>query len=233
MKATNLIKELKAKASKKKAILLSGFFKTGKGHYGEGDKFLGITVPEQRIIAKKYIDISFEDLSNLVSSEWHEVRLTAFIILTLKFKKIKINSERKDIFDFYLKNVKYVNNWDLVDLTCHVIIGKFLLDKPRDLLYKLVCSHNLWEKRIAIVSCFAFIREKDFKDAIKISEILLLDKHDLIHKAVGWMLREIGKKDVDVLRSFLSKHYHEMPRTMLRYSIERLPEIERKKWLAK
>jgi len=221
---------LKKNSDAKKAKLLSGFFKTGKGEYGEGDIFLGIIVPTQRKIAREFIDFGFEEIQKMLDSEVHEKRLIALLILVDKFRK---NDEkaRKEIFDFYLKNTRNINNWDLVDLSAPKIVGGFLIDRDREILYKLAKSGDLWEKRIAIISTYAFIRENDFKDTLKISEVLLKDKHDLIHKAVGWMLREIGKKDEKELTDFLDKHYGNMPRTMLRYAIERLDKKKRKRYL--
>jgi 3-methyladenine DNA glycosylase AlkD len=204
------------------AELLQRFFKTGKGGYGEGDIFLGIKVPVQRAVAKKY-DLELNEIQRLLSSKIHEHRLVGLVILMNKYKKYE---DKKKIFDFYLKNVLKgnVNNWDLVDLSAHKILGNFLIDKNRDILYKLAKSEKLWEKRVSIISCFAFIDKNDFVDALKISEILLKDEHDLIHKAVGWVLREIGKKDMKTLEDFLRKYYKVMPRIMLRYAIEKFPE---------
>ncbi|MEI6849464.1 MAG: DNA alkylation repair protein [archaeon] len=221
--------DLSKLGSKSKAKLLSGFFKTGKGEYGEGDIFIGVTVPNTRKIAIKYKDLSLKDIEYLLSSKIHEERLCALLILVHLYEKH--SEKREEIFNFYLKNTKYVNNWDLVDLSSHHIIGDYLLNKNRSELYRLANSNNLWEKRIAVISTFNFIRNKDFSDSIKLSELLLQEKHDLMHKAVGWMLREIGKRDINVLKSFLAKHYKIMPRTMLRYSIEKFPESERKKYL--
>jgi len=228
--------DLRKFTDKEKAILLQRFFKTGKGEYGEGDVFLGITVPKQRQIAKKYALLSITDLQTLLNSKIHEERLTALLILVSQYKKADKNKDEKQkeiIFNFYLKNTKNINNWDLVDLTAPNIVGNYLLDKDKSILYKLAISDNFWERRISIISTFAFIRNSDFKDAIKLSEILLKDKHDLIHKAVGWALREIGKKDLNSLIAFLDKHYKSMPRTMLRYSIEKLSETQRKYYLNK
>ena len=215
-------KELQSKANKEKAKIYQGFFKTKKGEYGEGDVFLGLTVPEQRGIAKKYSNIELSDLEVLLKSKIHEERLTALLILVDKYKK-----DKENIFNFYLKNLNYVNNWDLVDLTSNRVVGDFLLNKEKDVLYKLAKSDNLWERRVAIVSTFEFIKNNQFEDTLKISEILLKDKHDLIHKAVGWMLREVGKKDLKKEEEFLNKHYKEMPRTMLRYAIEKFEENKR------
>lgn len=219
-------KELNKKANKEKARILARFFKTGKGEYGEGDFFIGIRVPDQREVAKKFKEASFKDLKELIKSNIHEYRLTALLILIFKYK----NNEEK-VFDFYIKNIRKINSWDLVDLSAPNIIGNYLIDKDRSILYDFAKSENLWEKRVAIISTFTFIKNNDFKDALKISEILLNDKHDLIHKAVGWMLREIGKRDVEMEKIFLKKHYKKMPRTMLRYAIEKFPEQERKRIL--
>ncbi len=222
-----LIKELGQAGDKERAINLQRFFKTGKGEYGEGDVFLGVMVPKTRAITKKYIDLELKNVKELLNSDIHEHRLAGLLILIGKYEK----GDTKNIFNFYLNNSFRINNWDLVDVTAPKIVGKYLLNKPRDILYSLAKSDNLWKKRIAIVSTFAFIKENDFKDSLKISEILLDDKHDLIHKAVGWMLREVGKKNVDELRKFLKKYYKQMPRTMLRYSIEKFPKEERKRLL--
>lgn len=220
-------KELNKRADKDKAILLARFFKTGKGDYGEGDIFIGVKVPDQRIVAKIFKDASFEDLKKLIKSEIHEHRLTALLILIFKCK-----TDKEKCFNFYIKNTKTINNWDLVDLSAPRIVGDYLLDKDRSVLYEFAKSSDLWKKRIAVLSTFTFIRENDFKDSLKISEILLNDKHDLIHKAVGWMLREIGKRDIEIEREFLKKYYKKMPRTMLRYAIEKFEEKERKMFLA-
>ena len=226
----NLIAELEKAGDSKQAELLQRFFKTGEGEYGEGDVFLGIKVPVQRAIAKKYTGLGLVKIQELMDSKVHEHRLVGLLILMDKYNKSD-ESGKGDIFNFYLKNTKNVNNWDLVDLSAHKIVGDFLKDKKRTKLYELAESENLWEKRIAIISCFAYIRDEDFKDALRISEILLKDKYDLIHKAVGWVLREIGKKNLEVEEKFLKKHYKEMPRTMLRYAIERFEEGKRKGYL--
>ena len=219
-------KELNKRADKEKAILLARFFKTGKGQYGEGDVFIGVKVPDQRIVARMFKDASFDDLKKLIKSEVHEHRMTALFILIFKYK-----GNKEKCFNFYIKNTKTINNWDLVDLSAPRIVGDYLLDKDRSILYEFAKSNDLWKKRIAVLSTFTFIRENDFKDSLRISEILLNDKHDLIHKAVGWMIREIGKRDIEVEREFLKKHYKKMPRTMLRYAIEKLEEKERKMFL--
>jgi 3-methyladenine DNA glycosylase AlkD len=233
IKASDVRKALKALENKEKAKLMAGFFKTGKGEYGEGDVFLGITVPEQRKIAKQYVNLSIKEIEQLLHSNIHEHRLTALIIWTYQFEKA--DEETKDkIYKTYLRNTKYINNWDLVDVTTPRIVGMHLLDKDRKVLYKLAKSKDLWEKRIAVLATFAFInKRKEFDDALKISEILLNDKHDLIHKAVGWMLREIGKRDLAAEEKFLKKYHKVMPRTMLRYSIEKFDEDKRKFYMKK
>lgn len=232
MSAAKVKKELKLLANPEKAKLFLRFFKTGKGEYGEGDVFLGLTVPQQRGVVKKYRDLALEEAEKLLQSKIHEHRLVALLILVEKYQK---GEERlkKEIFDLYLRNTKGINNWDLVDLSAPKIVGPWLLDKDRSLLYKLVRSKNLWERRIGVMATFAFIRENQFEDNLKIAEMLLDDKHDLIHKAVGWMLREIGKRDQGKEEAFLQKHGKRMPRTMLRYAIEKFPEKKRQFFLKK
>jgi len=230
-----IISELKKLQDKNKAKILQRFFKTGKGEYGEGDIFLGIIVPKQREVAKKYVDTNLKDLQKLLSSKIHEYRLVALLILVQKYKSAdaKALADKKEIVDFYFKNTKNINNWDLVDLSAPQIVGEYLLDKDRKILHKLSKSKNIWEKRIAVLATFMFIKNNQFEDSIMISEMLLNDKHDLIHKAVGWMLREIGKRDRQVEENFLMKYYKSMPRTMLRYAIEKFSEEKRKKYLKK
>ena len=223
-------KEIEKYSNKEKAKLLQGFFKTGKGEYGEGAVFLGITVPKQRQIAERFKDIGLNEIQELLNSQIHEKRLIALLILVERFKKSD-EKGKKEIFEFYLNNTKRINNWDLVDLSAPNIVGAFLLDKNRDTLHKLAISENLWEKRISIISTFAFIRNNEVEDTLNISKSLLGDKHDLIHKAVGWALREVGKKNQEALEDFLRKHYKIMPRTMLRYSIEKFPEEKRQKYI--
>lgn len=226
--------EIKTEIQKKKnpaqAIILQRFFKTGKEEYGEGDVFYGIKVPIQRKIVKVFKDLSLDDIKILIHSPVHEERLIAALILVEQFKKANPKNQ-KIIFNFYVKNKRGINNWDIVDLSAPNIVGNYLLDKDKSLLFKFARSKNLWEKRIAILSTFIFIRNGFYDDALKISETLLNDKHDLIHKAVGWMLREIGKRDLKVEEVFLKEHYKTMPRTMLRYAIEKFPENKRKKYL--
>ena len=232
-------RDLKKVADEEKAKILQGFFKTGPGQYGEGDVFLGVSVPNIRKVAKGAVErLSLNDVKKLLSSKVHEKRLVALLILIEKYKKLRFSEFRdsgfrgfggqKEVYDFYLENAKGVNNWDLVDLSAPNIVGDYLLErKDRKILYRLAKSDNLWEKRIAIVSTFAFIRDGQFSDTLKISKILLKDKHDLIHKAVGWMLREVGKRDEKLLKKFLRDNYSGIPRTTLRYAIERFEEGER------
>jgi 3-methyladenine DNA glycosylase AlkD len=231
MKIDSIQKEIYASKDPVRAKNLARFFKTGKGEYGEGDIFLGIQVPRQREIAKKYVHLGLDEIQKLLSSKIHEERLIALLILTYKFNKAR--DERKEIFEFYLKNSKHINNWDLVDLSAPKIAGNFLFfnENEREILYKFAKSKNLWEKRIAILSTFEFIKNNEFQDSFDIAKILLQDEHDLIHKAVGWMLREIGKKDIKKEEEFLKQHYKKMPRTMLRYAIEKFNEKKRKAYL--
>lgn len=225
-----LLRDAEKQRDPGKAKLLQGFFKTGNGEYGEGDVFLGIKVPLQRKIALKYVGLPLTKIQELLKSKIHEHRLIALLILVDKFKNAS-DQERANIFNFYTKNTKNINNWDLVDLSAPNIVGEFLLNKDKRMIYDFAESKSLWERRISIISTFSFIRKDEFKDSLRISEILLNDEHDLIHKAVGWMLREIGKRDIDVLEDFLKKHCKEMPRTMLRYAIEKFDEEKRKKYL--
>jgi len=225
-----LKKELEKFEDATQAEILQRFFKTGKGEYGEGDVFLGIKVPVLRGIIKNYYDLSLPKIQELLKSKIHEHRMAGIFILTHKYQKAS-EEDKANIFNFYLKNTKNINNWDLVDLSAQKIVGDFLFDKDKKILYNLVRSDNLWEKRIAIISTFNFIKKEEFCDALAISELLLKDEHDLIHKAVGWMLREVGKKNLEILERFLKEHYDNIPRTTLRYAIEKFEEEKRKKWL--
>lgn len=229
-----LKQELSKLANPSQAKLLQRFFKTGKGEYGEGDIFLGIKVPEQRKLAKKSLALPLDEIKELIYSKIHEERLIGFLILTYNYPK-STEEEKEKIFNFCIQHSKQMNNWDLVDLTAPRTIGEFLLSKSEEkpILYTFAKSENLWQRRISILSTFAFIREKQFQDSLALAELLLKDKHDLIHKAVGWMLREIGKRDNQTLINFLDKHSKQMPRTMLRYAIEKLPEDKRKEYLKK
>ena len=234
MKASLALEELKGYGKKSRVSDLARFYKTGPGEYAEGDVFLGGTVPQTRTVAKNYKDLELVEVQKLFNSPFHEARLCAAIILNLQFKAAKSSLERKKIFEFYLKQVRAerINNWDIVDVSAPWM-GVYLLEveDPMPLLIKFSKSKSLWQRRVSIILTFALIRAGDLAPTIIISEALLKDDEDLIHKAVGWMLRELGKKDVMLLRSFLANHSQEMPRTMLRYSIEKLPERERKKWL--
>ncbi|HNW96324.1 MAG TPA: DNA alkylation repair protein [Candidatus Paceibacterota bacterium] len=227
-----LQKAIKKSSNKKKADVLQRFFKTGKGQYGEGDVFVGIVVPVQRIIAKTYQNLALLDIQKLLDSKIHEERLIALLILVFQFQEVDLK-KRRIVFDFYLKNTKNINNWDLVDLTAPNIVGQYLLNKDRKILYKLARSKDLWKKRIAIISTFTFIKNNQFEDTLAIAGILLNDKHDLIQKAVGWMLREVGKRNLGIEEEFLQKYYQKMPRTMLRYAIEKFSEKKRKYYLMK
>ncbi|MDQ5950111.1 MAG: hypothetical protein QG585_51 [Patescibacteria group bacterium] len=218
------------KQNKKSAKGAERFFKCGKGQYGEGDKFLGVSVPECRKIAKHFFGISLSDIEKLLQNPWHEVRLVSLFLLIEHFR-VSNEKEQKKIFDFYLKNTKYINNWDLVDTSVYKIVGEFLLEKDRIVLYSLAQSKSLWERRMSIVATYRFIKNGDFKDALEISKILSKDSEDLIHKACGWMLREVGKKDKKVLSKFLDNNFKILPRTTLRYAIERMDEKERKYFL--
>lgn len=216
---------LVARSDEEKKIVLPRFFKTGKGQYGEGDKFLGVTVPNIREVAKEYKDVSIDILKELIHSPWHEMRMCALIILVNNSKK----SVTKETFDFYLSQTNHINNWDLVDLNAPQIVGQYLLNKNRDILYKLAESELLWDNRIAIVSTLTFIRNNDLDDTYKLSLKMMNHKHDLMHKAIGWMLREAGKRDTKRLYDFVMEHKSVMPRTMLRYSIEKFDKETRLK----
>jgi 3-methyladenine DNA glycosylase AlkD len=234
MTASLALADLRAFTKKARISDLARFYKTGPGEYAEGDLFLGGTVPQTRSVAKKYQNLELKEVEKLFNSPFHEARLCAAIILNHQFEKSKQPQDRKKLFDFYLKQVKanHVNNWDLVDVSAPRM-GAYLseIDDPMPLLLKLSKSKSLWERRVSMILTFALIRAGDLEPTIIIAETLLKDDQDLIHKASGWMLRELGKRDVMMLRRFLSEHAHEMPRTMLRYAIEKLPERERKKWL--
>jgi len=218
-----LKRDVKKLSNLQKASFLQRYFKTGKGDYGEGDVFLGLTVPQSRAIAGKYKKLDLSSVEKLLSSKAHEERLIALFILVYKFEE-GLDKEKKQIYDFYLKNIKHINNWDLVDLSAYKIIGAYLLDKNFKVLFELAKSKNIWERRIAVLSTFQFIRNKRYEESFGIAEMLLNDEHDLIHKAVGWMLREIGKRNMEEEEKFLKKHSGKMPRTMLRYAVEKFPK---------
>jgi 3-methyladenine DNA glycosylase AlkD len=231
MSLADIKADMQRLANPEKAEFFKRFFKTGPGDYAEGDRFLGLTVPDQRQLARAYRDLTLADVEELLRSEIHEHRLTALFIMGLQYQKGS-PAEREQIFSLYLSNTSRVNNWDLVDSSAPYIVGEHLLEKDPTLLRKLAKSDSLWERRIAMLATFAFIKRNDFKASLEIAGILLQDKHDLIHKAVGWMLREVGKHDLAVLEQFLAEYYHQMPRTMLRYAIEKFPEARRKAYLA-
>jgi len=221
---------LRQLASPEKAKILQGFFKTGPGQYGEGDRFLGITVPQLRAFSKKHLDLDEKTTLALLHSDFHEERLLALLIFVHQYENGDA-AQQERIYQLYLNNTRHINNWDLVDVTAHKIVGAHLWQRNRDLLIKLAKSTDLWERRIAIVATYYFIKRAQFDDTLTIARILMADKEDLIHKAVGWMLREVGKQSVATLEKFLKETYPHMPRTMLRYAIERLPESRRKNYL--
>lgn len=230
MTISELQLELKRNSNKEHAVNLQRFFKTGPGEYGEGDVFIGIKVPPLRSLSKKYKTLSLVDIKKLLTSPIHEERLLSLFILVEQFRSADEKGKER-IFNFYMKNRSKINNWDLVDLSADKIAGAFLFNKDVSLLFELASSDNLWDKRIAVLSSFYFIKYGSFDISLQLSEKLLNDKHDLIHKAVGWMLREIGKRDINTLEGFLLKHYTKMPRTMLRYAIEKFPEQKRQQYL--
>ncbi len=223
-------KELRAFASPEVAANLQRFFKTGPGQYGAGDVFLGIKMPQLRGVAKQYRGASLATVTTLLESRYHEERMLALVLL-MQFYQVADEAARQDAYDLYLGHTHRINNWDLVDVSAPRIVGRHLEERPRKILYELARSPSLWERRIAILASAWFIRLDDFDDTLKIAKILLCDEHDLMHKAVGWMLREVGKRDLAAEEGFLLKHYRDMPRTMLRYAIERFPEQHRKRYL--
>ena len=228
MRLSDLKKELRASADPERARNSAWFFKTGKGQYGHGDRFIGLTVPTIRRITHRYVHLPLTDVETLLASPIHEYRFAALEILVAQYEREK----SKAIFDFYLKHTKFVNNWDVVDTSAPYIVGEHLLTRPRKILYRLAKSRNLWERRIAIVSTFAFIKAGEIDDTFAIAKLLLNDDHDLIHKAVGWALREAGKQSAPALLRFLKENYSALPRITLRYAIERFPAQQRKRLLA-
>lgn len=225
--------DIETEKNSKKAQILSRFFKTGVGEYGEGDQFAGLTVPQCRTIAKKYKDSSLSDLSILIQSKIHEERLIALLIAIRQFQSSGLDTKQK-IFNWYIHHTDRINNWDLVDISAPHIIGGFLIDKDKSIIFKFAESSLLWERRIAMLSTFHFIKNGDYADAIKIADMLLYDKHDLIQKAVGWMLREIGKRcDPKILEQYLDSKAATMPRTTLRYAIEKMPDRKKRAYMNK
>ncbi len=249
--STQLKKELRKYTSPKRKSANEWFFKTHKGDYGYGDRFIGVSMPNIRNIAKQSKDVSLDEIKKLISSKIHEERMLAIVLLVNQFKESQKNpvnkTQGKKIYDFYLKNTKHINNWDLVDVSASYIVGAYLLTKPnneRKILYKLARSHDLWEQRISIIATFAFIYQNNFTDTYEIADMLMLHKHDLIHKAVGWMLREAGKRDLKAEEKYLlgkrnlpnsnpeaTARYKLMPRTMLRYAIEKFPKPKYKAFI--
>ncbi len=228
-----ILHSLRQHIDAEKAIVLPRFFKTGKGEYGEGDQFLGITVPNIRLVAKQYGHAPLEVVNRLLDSEWHECRMCALLILVMQYKKAT-EEHKQAIFDLYLSRTERINNWDLVDLSAPGIVGEHLYScADRSMLYHLAESPLLWEQRIAMVSTLTFIRKGDFDDTFALADKLVGSRHDLMQKAVGWMLREMGKRDIALLRIFLDKHAATMPRTMLRYAIEKMDNAERHEWMGR
>lgn len=235
MTADSLKIELQKYASDYDAVFLQRFFKTGPGQYGEGDVFIGVRVPQTRKVCREFKDLPLAEIDKLINSPVHEHRLAALIIAANRFKKAA-EEERRQLYDFYISALRRgrINNWDLIDTSCDPIVGQYLMDKPKDVLRRLAVSEMLWERRASIMATFAFIKAGKYEETIKITKILLHDKEDLIQKAVGWMLREVGKRaDEQTLLEFLDQHAHEMPRTMLRYSIEKLSNEKRLFYMAK
>ncbi len=232
MTADQASRALHSYASPQKALILKSFFKTGPGEYGEGDIFIGVKVPETRKIALSFQALSIPEILKLLHSRIHEERLLAILILIRQYKYGSL-PDQKRIISLYLNNTQFINNWDLIDLSAPHLLGDNLKDRPRKILYQLAGSISLWERRIAIVSTFAFIRLGEFKDTLQLTDLLITDEEDLIHKACGWMLREVGKRNIATLKSFLIHRHSRMPRTMLRYAIEKFPETERSAFLKK
>jgi 3-methyladenine DNA glycosylase AlkD len=222
---------LRALANPARAAILARFFKTGPGEYGQGDKFLGITVPVTRRVAREFARLAFADTLKLLKSPWHEERLLALLLLVARMRHADQDDEER-IYRAYLAHTDYINNWDLVDVSARDIVGPYLEKRARDVLDQLAASNSVWERRIAVLATFHFIRRRDFVDTLRLARKLLSDEHDLMHKAVGWMLREIGKRDRSVLEDFLHTHARSMPRTMLRYAIEHFPPARRRAYLA-
>ena len=233
MKTIDLVKkDLQSFNDKKRGADLLKFFQVFPGGYGEGDKFIGVTVPNQRAVSKKhYKEISIHEIEKLLSDEIHEYRLTATFMLVLKYQKEKDENRKQEIVDTYIRNIERINNWDLVDSSAHLILGPHLMERDREILYEFASSKNLWVQRVSVIATLHFIRNNQFNDTFRIAEMLLNHKHDLIHKAVGWMLREAGNRNFDSEFEFLKENYKKMPRTMLRYAIEKFPEGLRQSFL--
>jgi len=230
MTAQDLREKLQKLGNKEKAKVLQRFFKTGPGEYGEGDVFLGINVPQLRKLAREYHNIAITEVTQLLASSVHEERLLALLIFVYAYAKGD-DAKKKKIYTAYLNHTTFVNNWDLVDSSAGHIVGAYLAGRNKGPLYRLANSKSLWERRISIIATFHFIKQNEFSETLALAKVLLADEEDLIHKAVGWMLREVGKRDLETEEEFLKEHYHKMPRTMLRYAIERFPESKRKRYL--
>jgi 3-methyladenine DNA glycosylase AlkD len=228
--AASARKRLRELGDPSDALFLQRFFKTGRGEYGEGDRFLGIRVPVVRRLARELRELPLDQIEALLHDRWHEARLLALILLGDAYERAS-PADRGNIFDLYLRNTKWINNWDLVDASAAGVVGVHLANRPRKLLDRLARSPNLWERRIAIIATQHLIRNGEFDETIRLAEVLLHDSHDLIHKAVGWMLREVGNRDRATLEAFLDEHAREMPRTMLRYAIEKLPPADRRRFM--
>lgn len=228
---TQIMDKLIEQSDKDIAAQSMRFFKTGKGEYGEGDRFLGIRVPVMRKLVKEFCGISLEETTGLLKSRFHEARLLALLIMVAKYASAKASAEQESIYRAYLGNTKFINNWDLVDCSAEHIVGAHLFPRDKKPIYRLVRSESLWERRIGIISTFHFIKRKNFKETLECAKLLINDREDLIHKAVGWMLREVGKRDINAEENFLAGYYTQMPRTMLRYAIERFPEKKRLAYL--
>ncbi|MFC5193019.1 DNA alkylation repair protein [Algoriphagus aquatilis] len=227
-----IIEALREKAIPEKASFLPKFFKTGPGEYGEGDLFLGVTVPDQRQIAKQFFkEISLEELTRLIQHPIHEIRLTGLLALVYRYEKTKSEPDKMALVNFYLSQLDFVNNWDLVDSSCYQILGHFYWKKEKTLFYELADSEHLWRQRVAMISSYFWIKKGEFADALALAGRLKNHSHDLMHKAVGWMLREIGNRNFEVELEFLKKHYQTLPRTALRYAIEKFPEDLRQDFL--
>lgn len=227
-----IIESLRDKTVPEKAAFLPKFFKAFPGGYGEGDQFLGVIVPDQRKIAKAcHREISLDEISELLQNPFHEVRLTALMILVYRYERLKSEADQHELVEFYLHHLDWVNNWDLVDTSCHAILGHYYFKREKSLFYHLAGSHDLWRQRIAMISSYYWIKRDEFADALALAENLKNHPHDLMHKAVGWMLREIGNRDFETEFQFLKRHYKTMPRTALRYAIEKFPEELRQEFL--
>ena len=225
MRASDALRRLKEIADPEHARVVQSFFKTGPGEYGEGDRFLGLRVPEIRAVVREYRELAMAEVETLLASPFHEARVLALLIMVHRYKS------DPSVYHVYMRNLRHVNNWDLVDTSAPHIVGAHLESRSRAPLRKLARSKSLWERRIAMIATQRFIRNGEFEDALQIATLLIDDEHDLIHKAVGWMLREVGDRDVDILRRFLQKHAATMPRTALRYAIEHFSPAERKRWM--